>query len=122
METAETYFKKVDRPAARKKIRERPKILEIPINEVSVWAEINHGRWIVDCPFCNNAEFGWDDHFFFCTECKNIEINGQLVTVLIPPYKQAIETLLEKRPIKNQNWKYPETVDDIAKENKEHRL
>ena len=120
METAETYFAKVNKSKARQRIRERPKIVEIPINNISVWGEVNHGRWIVNCPFCDNAEFEWEDHFFFCSECNNKQINGQLVTVLIPPYKKAIEVLLEKRPIKNQNWQYPETIADLAKENKDY--
>ena len=120
MITAESYFKKIDRPPARRRIRERPNVLEMPVNELSVWVEINYGRYIVNCPFCANAEFEWEDHLFFCSECNNKEVGGQLVTVLIPPQKKAIEVLLEKRPVENQNWKYPETVNDLAKENKEH--
>ena len=120
--SAETYFKKIDRPPARRRIRERPNVLELSVTETSVWAEINHGRWIVCCPFCSNAEFEWGDRLFFCSECKNKQIDEQLVTVLIPPQKKAIEVLLEKRPVKNQNWKYPETVSDLAKENKENGL
>jgi len=120
IETAESYFTKVNRPEARKRLQNRPLILKREVSDKKLRAEINHGRYIVVCPHCNNAEFLFADKRFFCSECKNEAIDGKLYKVIVPRNKLQIETLLEPRPIANRNWKYPETIRDLAKENELH--
>jgi len=120
IETAESYFNKVSRPEARKRLRDRPLVLNGEVSNKTLRAEINHSRWLVNCPHCNNAEFLFSDKRFFCTECKNEAIGGKLYKVVMPRNKLQIETLLEPRPIRNRNWQYPETIDDLAKENEMH--
>ena len=83
-------------------------------------AEVNHGRWIVNCPFCNNAEFLFDE-YFYCNQCKNEGIQGGIYKVEIPKERNRIEELLEKRPIKNRNWLSTETVEQLEEENIEHK-
>ena len=121
IETAESYFSKIDRPEARKRLRDRPLILNREVTQGKpLRAKINHSRWIVSCPHCNNAELLFSDKRFFCTECKNEAIDGKLYKVVLPKNKLQIETLLEPRPIPNRSWRYPEKIDDLAKENELH--
>jgi len=120
IETAETYFSKINRPQARKRLKDRPFDLNREVSNKTLRAEINHSRWLVNCPHCNNTEFSFSDKRFFCTECKNEAIGGKLYRVVMPKNKLQIETLLEPRPIFNRNWKYPETISDLVKENEIH--
>ena len=120
IEPAESYFRKVDRPEARKRLRDRPLVLNREVSNKTLRAEINYSRWLVNCPHCNNAEFLFSDKRFFCTECKNEAIDGKLYKVIMPRDKLQLETLLEPRPVFNRNWRYPETMEDLAKENELH--
>ncbi len=119
-ETAETYFSRIDRPQARKRLRDRPLVLTREVSNKTLRARINHSRWVVNCPHCNSAEFLFGDKRFFCTECKNEAMDGKLYKIVMPKNKPQIETLLEPRPIFNRNWQYPETIEDLAEENKLH--
>ena len=118
--TAETYFRGINRPEARKRLRDRHLVLNVEESNKTLRAEINHNRWLVNCTNCNNAEFLFSDKKFWCTLCKNEAIGGKLYKVKLPKNKIQIETLLEPRPIPNRSWKYPETINDLAKENKQH--
>ena len=118
--TAEAYFRGISRPEARKRLRDRHLILNIEESNKTLRAEINHSRWLVNCPNCNNAEFLFSDKRFYCTECKNEGNGGKLYKVKMPRNKMQIETLLEPRPLFNRSWKYPETISDLADENRLH--
>ena len=120
LETAESYFVKIDRPEARKRLRDRPLELNREVSNKTLKAEINHSRWLVMCPHCSSAELLFNDKKFFCSECKNEVIGGKLYKIVMPKSTLQIETLLEPRPIRNRNWKYPETIEDLAKENELH--
>ncbi len=120
IETAETYFGKINRTEARKRLSDRPIVLDREVSDKKLRAEINHSRWLVNCPHCNNAEFLFSDKKFLCTLCKNEVIDGRLYKVTMPKNKLQIETLLEPRPIKNRSWKYPEIIDDLTRENELH--
>jgi len=120
METAETYFGKINSPEARKRIKNRANIRKRTQSSKILQAYINHGRWVVNCPFCNNAEFYWGDGFFFCSECENRGNGGRLYLVSMPKERNRIEKLLAKRPIENQNWFPDEPISKLEEENKEH--
>lgn len=67
-------------------------------------AEVNHGRWICRCPFCNGAEFVFlNDPLFLCTSCLN-DGTGEYIRIKIPKSNKAIENILNKRKIENRNW------------------
>ncbi len=120
IETAESYFREINRPEARKRLRDRHRTLNIEVSNKTLRAEINHSRWLVNCPHCNNAEFLFSDKRFWCTLCGNEGNDGKLYKVVMPKNKIQIETLLEPRPLFNRSWKYPETISDLARENKVH--
>lgn len=79
------------------------------------FVEVNHGRWIVHCPFCDGAQFASEsDHRFFCVDCLNIQANRQFIEVVWPPNASSIEQELVRRPHPEvMNWLPTETVNDL---------
>lgn len=101
--------------------------LTMPLAEVApgrpVFAVVNHGRWIVECPdpACAGAEFArLDDRVFFCCECRNQAAGHKLLRVIVPADSGELERLLEGRPGDAQNWRPGETADQLAAENGRH--
>lgn len=86
-------------------------------------AEINHSRWIANCPWCNGAEFVFiDEPRFYCNSCDN-DGQDKYVRVILPTNRQGIENALNKRPrLENRNWRYQETIADLNRENRERGI
>lgn len=83
--------------------------------------EVNHGRWIVQCPYCDGAAFAEEGEPFFCAECLMLENGGMARPVAFPETKDQIEAVLLRRDQdKNRNWKKTESIDDLKRENREH--
>src|SRR5690242_1060929 len=82
------------------------------------YAEVNHGRWIVNCPFCAGAELADpDDRRFFCLSCYNASVDGKWLTVSWPAERKEIEAeLLERPKAENVNWSPGETVASLRAE------
>lgn len=91
-------------------------------NNTTAIAEINHGKWLANCPFCTGAELVQkDDPRFFCLSCCNEAAGGKWIKVKFPADCDQIEQELEKRTaVKNQNWIPPETVAQLRKENQKN--
>lgn len=96
---------------------------------VTVKAEVNHGRWVARCPFCNSAQVASPaDPRFLCAGkdgCANGPVRGAYVAVTFPDPDTSgqIETALMDRPDRaNRNWKAPETVAALIEENEPHGL
>lgn len=94
----------------------------------SVPVRINHGRWIVDCPFCPGAQMADpEDRRFFCVDCLHAgtPAEGCWLRVEWPPAdrRAAAEELLERRLVPHQNWQ-PETesIGDLRRENEQHEV
>lgn len=105
-------------------MRSRRTHLKLPdqMSEQTVDAEINHGKWIVKCPFCAGAEMAdMNDPRFFCLSCYNQESSDWL-QVTFPKDRQKIEVELLKREQKNQHWLPGETLTKLRKENKERGI
>ena len=88
-------------------------------------AKVDYGRWCVDCPDCNGAEFVWLDGplVMMCAGCWNAMVGHKWRPVNLPtPKKRArIDELLRARPLPvNRNWLPSETVADLERENAEH--
>lgn len=81
-------------------------------------AEVNHGRWVVPCPFCPGAQLASeDDHRFFCVDCLHAgRAEGRWLRVVWPRHRDAIEEVLAVRPEVNRNWVPGETVEDLRAE------
>lgn len=91
----------------------------------AVQVYVNHGRWLVRCPACGSCQVAAEtDRKFFCANCLNHHVGGQWLPALWPPLaaRHAIETLLGRRAIPNQNMLPGETVETLARENAEHGL
>lgn len=93
-----------------------------------VYAEVNQGRWIVQCPAagCGGAMVvTTTTPIYMCVDCANAGNGGQWYQVVFPDAVElvAIERELLKRPARmpaqavNRNWKPGETVDDLIAEN-----
>jgi len=86
-----------------------------PAAAVAVYG--NHGRWVVDCPDCGGAQLACrTDRRFMCNECGNVVIERLWRPVIWPADVAAIDVALADRPIRNQNWRPGETVDDLLAE------
>lgn len=87
-----------------------------------IHAYVNHGRWIVECPHCKFAVPASKRHpAFYCLRCGNIKNGGDGLRVVFPPDAQLIETILIRRPEKeNRNWRPGETPGDLQIENLQH--
>jgi hypothetical protein len=89
-------------------------------DDMVVKAEINHGRWIVKCPFCTGAEFASKrDQRFFCMSCFNKAVGNKWVRVEFPEKAGEIETeILKRTNTANRNWIPGETLTKLKNENK----
>ena len=76
---------------------------------------VEHGRWLVDCPFCNSANLADDDEpRFFCLDCRNEDAGGLWLPVQWPRERKEIEdALLERKHTVNRNWLPHESVIDL---------
>ena len=81
-------------------------------------AEVNHGRWIVRCPFCAGAEAADPDYpRFYCLTCFNEPIKNRFLPVQWPVDRDGIEAELVRRSREgNQSWLPHETLSDLARE------
>lgn len=101
---------------------------------VTAYAYVNHGRWMIDCPWgCNSAQYAArSDRRFFCVECDSGG-TAQWAPVEWPDDLEvaAIEAALGLRPDETlRNWEpptmreakhlKPETAADLVAENKDH--
>lgn len=82
-------------------------------------AYLNHGRWLVKCE-CGGAELAWDEGRFLCMSCWNAAHGHQFRPSAYPAERERIETLLNKRPVVNQNWRPGEAVELLEAENDLH--
>jgi len=85
--------------------------------DAPVYAQVNHGRWIVACE-CGGAQLtrpGLDR--FLCLECLNDHVGRQWRKVLWPRDVDAIDDALTTRPVNNRNWVHGETVAQLLAEN-----
>ena len=124
VDSGNTYFHEIvklpisGRIAAIQKL-ERASILRLSIADGSpLQARIEYARWIVDCPNCHSAEFAFEDNLFFCSLCKNSDVQGKARRVIFPGPRLEIETTLGKRPIINRHWYPGETVESLQEESK----
>lgn len=84
-------------------------------------ARVDHGRWVVDCPFCPSAQVAFEtDRRYLCADCGNAAVGGAWVRVLWPPDPAVIEGLLRPRPPAHRSWRPAETVEQLEAENRLH--
>ena len=123
VDTGDTYFDEISKEniSGRKlavKFLQRDRILNLPVLDAKpLEARIEYARYIVDCPNCNSAEYAFEDGLFFCSQCKNSDIDGKVRGVIMPAERSQIESILSMRPIKNRHWYPKETIEDLQREN-----
>lgn len=99
-----------------------------PLDDVATepvaMARVHNNMWIVDCPWCSNAEFAFlNTPLFMCENCWNQTVGGKWIAVKFPPDVKEIDAALEARPVpNNRNWNLGESVSDLETENVEHGL
>jgi len=92
-----------------------------PTPEVEV--VVNHGRWLVECPFCPSAQVASvSDRRFFCVDCGNAAVGGRFIKVVWPTDLTELDDVLGRRPPENANWRSDESLTHIRNENAEHGL
>ena len=84
-------------------------------------AEVNHGRWVVDCPDpdCSSAQLAArEDPRFLCVSCLNERTAaGAWLPVAWPEQVDDIEAVLRERDTVNANYRAGETVAVLIQEN-----
>lgn len=89
----------------------------------SLLVEVNHGRWIVNCPCGSAQDASRTDRRFWCIECGNVLFDGKWAPVKWPSNAVEIEVELERRIfLHNRNWKPGETLEDLREEAHTHPL
>ena len=92
-----------------------------PDPDTYIPAYVNHGRWVVDCPDCRNAQLACKtDPRFLCDNCGNVAVGKLWRTVVWPPNVNGIESMLQNRPLENQNWEPGETGPQVGIDNLEN--
>ncbi len=94
------------------------KFINVP--QGSVFAEVNHGRWVAGCLFCTGAQAAAPGVPFFCFSCGMAKNDGYTANIIFPDNAEAIEQALLLRPMANRNWIRGETIDFLIAENREH--
>jgi hypothetical protein len=91
---------------------------------VTVSPVVNHGRWIIRCPWCFSASMAnRTDPRFYCVECGNIGAQGKWVKVIWPDTVAEIEAVLSMRPDpRTRHWWPHETLMDLLAENEQHEV
>lgn len=85
----------------------------------AIAAYLNHGRWVVACPFCTGAELARVE--FFCRNCNMKKNRRAAMRVIYPANLELIEKIVNARKAQNRNWTY-ETIDQLIAENAAHGL
>lgn len=76
-------------------------------------AYVNEGRWLVDCPRCNNGiPVSPDWSIAGCRACGRV-----YSAVVFPSEFHIIEALLHERDFEHQQWKPGESVKALRDEN-----
>jgi len=128
VDTGETYFEMISKEGISGSNEGKRKIQRMALRRLPVYGDqpleayVNHARWIVDCPNCNNAEFYFEDKLFWCSVCKNSYIQGKTRVVKIPNERKQIEEILGERLIINRHWHPGETIEDLENESKKMGL
>jgi len=94
-----------------------------PWRGVRARAELNHGRWIVSCPYCPGAMPASEaDHRTLCLDClhEGTSASGRWIPVDWPRDRAAIEAAVAGRPAENRNWSPGETAAHLRAENRAH--
>ncbi len=91
---------------------------------MNVYAYVNHGRWVADCPLgCGCAAIVQPGQPFDCRSRGGGFCCDALGSpVVCPPDALAIEHVLAGRPTPNRNWYVGETVDALRAENVAHQI
>src|SRR5687767_417899 len=68
--------------------------------EIAINVYANHGRWIVECPDCSEAQMACaTDYRFMCNQCANVAVEGMWRPVVWPEEHAEIDAVLtERRP------------------------
>ena len=89
-----------------------------------VYAYVNHGRWIVDCPDCNTAWLVTPSHrstlIDFFGGKHEVCFCGANILIQFPLSKRAIDAILSIRPMRSRNWVPGETLAALRAENVAH--
>jgi hypothetical protein len=79
-------------------------------DSTQVYAYVNHGRWVADCP-CGGAELVTEDQPLLCGSC------GGIRPVVWPEDVEGIERALADRVRQDtQNWRPGESVEMLEVE------
>lgn len=98
----------------------------VPSEAYGALPVVNHGRWVIGCPFCNSAQLAFQRQtVFWCVECGNETVQSQWLSVRWPIDSEMadITAALEARPDwTSRNWVTGQPVPELWAENIEHQV
>lgn len=123
---AETFYRERGVPVAFRAAAMNAKAMRIPLRVTddiepspTVLVRVNHGRWLVDCPWCNGAQVASiTDRRFVCADCFNAPVQGHPLRTAWPSdeLRAEIEAEMQLRSDPARNWMPGETMDDLITE------
>lgn len=106
---------------AKGKFLQRGAMVTTKVKGIKAMAEINHGRWVVNCPAegCYSAQVGDpQDPRYFCVTCG---LGWFDVVYPKPEFIEALEELFAMVPLpENRNWVPSETIASIKRSISDH--
>lgn len=102
--------------------RDVARFVPTAVSGLTVSAQVNDNRWLVQCPACQGAQIvSKADPRFFCIDCLNAHVQGSWLAVSWPDNPDEIEAALNARPVLHtRSWKPGEGVADLERENVAH--
>lgn len=92
---------------------------------IVIGAQINHGRWVVECQTCAPRAgqiAAPTDPRFLCHKCFNADYEGKWLRVRYPLKRPEIEAALMPRPVEARNWQWGVAPERLLAENATHKL
>lgn len=84
------------------------------VDDCTVVAYVNHGRWVANCPNCNGGIPCFKgEKLGVCPDCRN----GYEIQRPDKDEVKEVERLLSKRSTVNRNWFPHETVEQLKADN-----
>jgi len=115
--TYREWLKKVRKESRLAKVLMDGKLIrETPQGE-PLHAEVEHGRWVINCECGGTENVTPNDPIAFCFSCCNADNDFHVRPVVFPQDRENIEAALLRRNHKDMFWRRHESARDLDIQN-----